>query len=97
VVVNEGAGDAVDGCCHNIDLDMVPISFSSVMIEQRVPKLELTVQTNGPALVGEWFHIHIKLTNNEEVAVSDVSAVASLEEANDPIIADTTRLTLDYK
>ena len=47
--------------------------------------------------IGEWFKIHVNLHNRENVEVKDVSIVASLEEANAPIIADTTRLTLDYK
>ena len=75
----------------------VPPSSSMVNIEQRDPKLDMKVQANGPALVGEWFHIKVKLANNESSEVRDVSLVASLEEANDPIIVDTTRLTLDYK
>ena len=89
--------EEVDGQSKSIDLDTVPLSLSCTNIDQREPKVDLNVITNGPALIGEWFKIHVHLTNKENVEVKKVSIVASLEEANDPIIADTTRLTLDYK
>ncbi len=51
----------------------------------------------GPILVSEWFVVTAELTNNESLPVSDVVVSATLAEASDPIIADTTRLVLDYK
>ena len=80
-----------------IDLDSVPLALSCVDINQRDPKMEMKVVTNDPALIGEWFKIYVNLSNNEKDRVEDVSVIASLEEASDPLIADTTRLTLDYK
>ena len=78
-------------------MDDFPLSLACVNINQREPKVEMVVETNGPALIGEWFKIKVNLKNNEDSEVKKVSVVASLEEANDPIIADTTKLTLDYK
>ena len=52
---------------------------------------------SGPILVSEWFVVTAELTNNEALPVSEVVVSASLAEAADPIIADTTRLVLDFK
>ena len=57
----------------------------------------MTVLTNAPVLVGEWFYIRLQLKNKESVEVSNVTAEASLVEAHDPLISDTTKLTLDYR
>ena len=87
--------DFVDG---NIPLlNGISTTPSVVQIDQRVPKMEMKVLYNGPALVGEWFHIKVHLRNSETTDVSDVAVHALLEEADDLIIADTTRLTLDYR
>ena len=87
----DGAGDSA------LDFDQIPLTASSADITQREPQMQLVIATNEPALIGEWFHIRVSLINKEDCDVTDVTLVASLEEANDPIIADTTRLTLDYK
>ena len=93
--------DDVDGSgepsSSALDFDLIPLTATSAEIRQREPQMQLKVNTNEPALIGEWFHIRVQLINNELSNVKNVSLVASLEEANDPIIADTTRLTLDYK
>ena len=52
---------------------------------------------SAPILIGEWFLVRVKLENGEPETLSDVKVVARLKDASDPIIADTTRLTLDYK
>ena len=99
--LSAGDTDDVDGKeghqTKAIDLDSVPLALSCVEINQRDPKMEMKVVTNDPALIGEWFKIYVNLSNNEKDRVEDVSVIASLEEASDPLIADTTRLTLDYK
>ena len=89
--------DGKEGQTKAIDLDSVPLALSCVDINQRDPKMEMKVVTNDPALIGEWFKIYVNLCNNENDRVEDVSVIASLEEASDPLISDTTRLTLDYK
>ena len=90
--------DEVDGSGEaGFDFDQVPLTASSADITQREPLMQLVIHTNEPALIGEWFHIKINLINKEDCDVSDVVLEASLQEANDPIIADTTRLVLDYK
>ena len=93
-IQSSSGDDAVDG--HS-DLDLIPLTASSVVIDQRKPQVAMSVSTDGPALIGEWFRIEVDLVNDEPVMVTDVLVVARLEEADDPIIADTTRLTLDYK
>ena len=97
--ISTGETDVVDGEGQTkaIDLDSVPLALSCVDINQRDPKMEMKVVTNDPALIGEWFKIYVTLCNNEKDRVEDVSVIASLEEASDPLISDTTRLTLDYK
>ena len=87
----DGSGDSA------LDFDQIPLTASSADITQREPQMQLVIATNEPALIGEWFHINVSLVNKEVCDVTDVTLVASLEEANDPIIADTTRLVLDYK
>ena len=92
--------DDVDGSGEPsalLDFDQIPLTATSTEIKQREPQMQLTIKTKEPALIGEWFHIKVQLVNNELSNVKNVTLVASLEEANDPIIADTTRLTLDYK
>ena len=92
--------DDVDGSGEPsalLDFDQIPLTATSTEIRQREPQMQLTIKTKEPALIGEWFHIKVQLVNNELSNVKNVTLVASLEEANDPIIADTTRLTLDYK
>lgn len=93
--------DDVDGSgepsSSALDFDLIPLTATSAEIRQREPQMQMKINTNEPALIGEWFHIRVQLINNELSNVMNVSLVASLEEANDPIIADTTRLTLDYK
>ena len=44
--------EEVDGQSKFIDLDTVPISLSCTDIDQRDPKVDLNVITNGPALIG---------------------------------------------
>ena len=97
--ISTGETDVVDGEGQTkaFDLDSVPLALSCVDINQRDPKMEMKVVTNDPALIGEWFKIYVTLCNNEKDRVEDVSVIASLEEASDPLISDTTRLTLDYK
>jgi hypothetical protein len=51
----------------------------------------------GPILVNEWFVMTAVLTNGEQVAARDVVVTASLTDAADPIISDTTRLVLDFR
>ena len=87
--------DAVDGDFPR--LDQVTSSLSTVKIEQREPKMQMQVEVNGPSLVGEWFQIKVRLLNSENGDAKNVSIVATLEEADDLIIADTTRITLDYR
>ena len=82
--------DSVDGQTLAIE------TFSCVKIEQREPQMKLEIEANGPSLVGEWFHIKVKLSNQELSQAQDLNLTAALEEADDLIIADTTRLTLDY-
>ena len=81
--------DIVDGNSQN--LDKITSTLSSVKIEQRKPKMEMKVGINGPSLVGEWFQIKVKLVNNESAEAENVTLTATLEEADDLMIADTTR------
>ena len=53
--------------------------------------------STGPILVNEWFVVTVQLTNAEELPIRDIVVSASLTEASDPIISDTTRLVLDFK
>ena len=53
--------------------------------------MEMKIDINGPSLVGEWFQIKVKLQNNETAQAENVTLTATLEEADDLIIADTTR------
>ena len=72
-------------------LDKISSTLSSVKIEQRKPEMEMKIDINGPSLVGEWFQIKVKLQNNETAQAENVTLTATLEEADDLIIADTTR------
>ena len=72
-------------------LDKICSTLSSVKIEQRKPEMEMKIDINGPSLVGEWFQIKVKLLNNETAQAENVTLTATLEEADDLIIADTTR------
>ena len=47
--------------------------------------------------MNEWFVMTAELTNHESFPANDVIIEASLTEASDPIISDTTRLVLDFK
>ena len=47
--------------------------------------------------MNEWFLMTAELTNHESFPANDVIIEASLTEASDPIISDTTRLVLDFK
>jgi len=79
-----------------LDLDDIVQTLSAVNIEQRQPQLKMSLEADAPILIGEWFLIRVKLENGEPETLSDVKVVARLKDASDPIIADTTRLTLDY-
>ena len=56
----------------------------------------MSLEAEAPVLIGEWFLIRVNLKNEEAEPLTDVTVVARLKDAADPIIADTTRLTLDY-
>ena len=73
--------------------------FSRVDIEQRTPKLNMKLCVKGPILVGEWFAIDVQLDNQEDMdtPLEDVVIAMKLIDAGDPLIADTTRITLNYK
>ena len=75
------------------------LSFSLANIVQREPKLKMKLVGNGPILVGEWFPVHVDLNNQEGVvdSLTDVVVSARLIDAGNPLIADTTRLVMDYK
>jgi len=47
--------------------------------------------------VNEWFVVTVHLDNKETCSANDVTVCATLTEATDLVVADTTRLTLDYK
>ena len=88
------SGDETD--TGSVDLDNMCPTLSAVDIEQRQPRLKMTLETACPALVGEWFVIKIVLENGEDGDLKDVVVCAQLADASDPIIADTTKLTSDY-
>ena len=73
--------------------------FSTIDIDQREPKLTMKICAKGPILVGEWFVIDVELDNQEllEDKITDLVVSMKLIDAGDPLIADTTKLTLDYK
>ena len=73
--------------------------FSTIDIEQRQPKLNMQIFAKGPILVGEWFVITVQLDNKEvlEETLTDLAVSMKLIDAGDPLIADTTKLTLNYK
>ena len=73
--------------------------FSSIDIDQRKPQLSMKICAKGPILVGEWFVICVELDNQEvlEDKLTELVVSMKLIDAGDPLIADTTKLTLDYK
>ena len=85
------ATDETDALCPAV------VEYSSaIKISQRDPLMTMKVVTKVPVLVGEWFIITIHLDNQEvEDDARHVEILASLVDAGDPIIADTTRISFD--
>ena len=73
--------------------------FATIDIDQRQPQLQMNICAKGPILVGEWFVISVQLDNKEELdeKLADLAVSMKLIDAGDPLIADTTKLTLNYK
>ncbi len=69
----------------------------SAEVLQREPLMTMRLEHPSPALVGEWFPVDVVLENLEKEAgsVQDVEVTASLADAYDPLVADTTTLTFD--
>ena len=89
-------GDEVDS---SYKVSTLQQKFSQVDIEQRQPQMKMEICAQGPILVGEWFCINVMLDNKEDVedGVQGVVVSVKLIDAGDPIIADTTKLSLNFK
>jgi hypothetical protein len=70
---------------------------SAVKVDQRDPLMSMVVESKEPMLVGEWFAINVALDNLEAGNCKDVVVSASLVDAQDPILSDTTKITFDRK
>ena len=88
--------DEVDSHDENV---VIQKKSSLIYIEQRKPQVTMKICAAGPILVGEWFVINVKLDNQEDLVdvLKDVAVSIRLIDAGDPLIADTTKLTLNYK
>ena len=95
-LIKLGASDETDS---SENVDSIQQKFLLVDIEQRQPLLEMKICAKGPILVGEWFVINLKLDNKEDLEdiLKDVVVSMKLIDAGDPLIADTTKLSLSYK
>ena len=86
---------ADDSNTDEIDLgdDNSAALTTSVEVQQRVPLMTMTLLSADPVLIGEWFAITVVLDNGEtEDDAHEVEVRASLVDALDPLIADTTKI-----
>ena len=85
-------GDETDS--DGLEFDFVDIQ-PEVDVKQRTPQMAISVITDDPVMVGEWFAIRVRLDNKESDSAREIEFSAILTEAQDPIIADTTKITFD--
>ncbi len=78
------------------EVDLFSPPHSSVEVSQRSPRLKMSLQSSPPLLVGEWFEVDVVLTNEEPTGeAKSVELKASLVDAFDLILADTTAMAFD--
>ena len=66
----------------------------SCSVVPRPSLVKLQVVQAPPVLVGEWYPLSLLLTNTEEERTDHLEVAASLRDASDPLVADTTLLSL---
>ena len=54
----------------------------------------MSLEAKAPVLIGEWFLLRVRLTNGEAEALTDITVVARLKDAADPIIARSSRMII---
>ena len=83
--------DVTDSADHFGSLAVTP----TASIAQRSPLMTMSVAGSDPVLVGEWFSLEVSLDNLESSGAEDVTVAASLVDSDDPLLADTTKITFD--
>jgi len=64
-------------------------------VEPRHAKVIMEVKQQLPVMVGEWFKFQVDLASKEEEIASGVEVSCWLRDRSDPLVADTTILSLD--
>ena len=74
--------------------DRRPAWQSVCKVEPQEAKISVHVRQEGPALVGEWFRLSVELESGESEECRDISVSCSLRDRADPLLSDTTILSL---
>ena len=62
----------------------------------RESQMEVEFRHAAPALVGEWYRLGVDLVSREGGEAAGLEVAAWIRDREDPIIGDTTQLTLDW-
>lgn len=82
------------------EVESTPFQRKCMVINSKVvpreSKMDLSFDYQAPMLVGEWLRLMVELCSGESGCSADLEVGAWLRDGGDPLISDTTSLTIDY-
>lgn len=97
-----GADDVCPELQHFRPTPIKSINFDSLRVQStthlvpRTSLLDVSIQHDTPALLGEWYKVHIEMLNNEQYNISSLSLdIALIPSVDDPHQELTTQLCKD--
>ena len=63
-------------------------------VDPQESNFNINIIHNSPVLVGEWFVYRVEIENTQDEDASDLEITCSLRDKSDPLLADTTILSL---
>ncbi|XP_077995405.1 trafficking protein particle complex subunit 11-like [Glandiceps talaboti] len=79
---------------NELDWDFIHVD-PSISVIPRSSEMDIQLYHNPPTLMNEFYCINIVLTNNEDVAIDNLSISAGLKEGQDTTLESSTHVFLD--